>query len=69
MLGRLEAYTTGDLSIGAELKNFTVEVFAQNLWDERAQISRFQQCGTCDQRVYIMPSMPRTIGVRAVAKF
>ncbi|WBH15742.1 TonB-dependent receptor [Sphingomonas radiodurans] len=68
-IGRLAAYTTGNLAVGAELKNFTFEVFAQNVWDERGQLTRFQQCGTCDQRPYIVPIRPRTIGLRAGAKF
>jgi outer membrane receptor protein involved in Fe transport len=68
-LGRLKAYTTGNASIGADLSGYTFEVFVQNLWDERAQLSRFQQCGTCSQRTYIVTSTPRTIGIRAGAKF
>lgn len=68
-LGRLKAFTYGNLQVGAELGNYTLEVFAQNLWDERAQLSRFQQCGACDQRPYIVTNTPRTIGVRAGAKF
>jgi outer membrane receptor protein involved in Fe transport len=68
-IGRLAAYTTGNLAVGAELKNFTFEAFAQNLWDERGQLTRFQQCGACDQRTYIVPIRPRTIGFRAGAKF
>ncbi|MEG8024421.1 TonB-dependent receptor [Sphingomonas aurantiaca] len=67
--GRLKAYTTANASVGAELSNFTFELFVQNLWDERAQLSRFQQCGTCSQRTYIVTSTPRTIGLRAGAKF
>jgi outer membrane receptor protein involved in Fe transport len=69
VLGQLDPYTTGNLSVGAELKNYTFELFVQNLWDERAQITRFQQCGACDQRPYIVPVTPRTIGFRAGAKF
>ncbi len=68
LLGRLKAYTTANASIGAELSNFSFEVFVQNLWDERAQLSRFQQCGTCS-RAYVVTSTPRTIGLRAGAKF
>ena len=69
VIGRLAPYTIGNLSVGAELTNYTFEVFVQNLWDERAQITRFQQCGACDQRPYIVPLTPRTIGIRAGAKF
>lgn len=68
-LGRLKEYTTGNLSLGAELSNYNVEVFVQNLWDERAQLSRFQECGVCDNRSYIVTSVPRTIGIRAGAKW
>ncbi len=67
--GRLKAYTTANASIGADLSGYTLELFVQNLWDERAQLSRFQQCGTCSQRTYIVSSTPRTIGLRAGAKF
>lgn len=68
-LGRLRAYTTGNAAIGAEVSNFTFEAFVQNLWDERAELSRYQQCGTCSQRTYVVTSTPRTIGLRAGAKF
>ena len=68
-LGRLQAYTTGNLAVGAEFTNYNIEVFVQNLWDERGEISRFQQCGACDTRPYIVPIQPRTIGIRAGAKF
>jgi outer membrane receptor protein involved in Fe transport len=68
-LGRLKAYTTANAAIGAELSNFTFELFVQNLWDERAQLARFQECGTCYSRSYIVSSTPRTIGLRAGAKF
>jgi len=68
-LGRIESYTTGNLAFGFELARYNFELFAQNLWDERGQISRFQQCGACDQRPYIVPITPRTIGIRAGARF
>lgn len=70
LLGRLQAYTTGNLAVGAEIgSNYTIELFATNLWDERGQISRFLECGSCYQRPYIVPITPRTIGIRAGAKF
>lgn len=68
-LGRLASFTTVDLSVGAEFKRFSLEIFAQNLGDERGQLSRFQQCGSCGQRPYIVPITPRTIGLRVGAKF
>jgi iron complex outermembrane recepter protein len=68
-LGRLAAFTYGNLSMGADLGDYTFELFAQNIWDERAELSRFQQCGACDQRPYVVPIAPRTLGIRAGAKF
>lgn len=68
-LGRLGAYTTGNLAIGAEFARYTLEIFARNLWDERGAITRYQLCGSCDQRPYVVPIVPRTIGVRLGAKF
>jgi iron complex outermembrane receptor protein len=68
-LGRLAPFTTANLALGYEVTNYTFEVFAQNLWDERGELSRFQQCGACDQRSYVVPIAPRTIGLRAGAKF
>jgi outer membrane receptor protein involved in Fe transport len=68
-LGRIESYTTGNLAVGFELSRVNFELFAQNIWDERGQISRFQQCGACDQRPYIVPITPRTIGIRAGTRF
>ncbi|MET0308388.1 MAG: TonB-dependent receptor [Sphingomonas sp.] len=69
VLGRLPAYTTANLSIGAEFQSFSLEAFVQNLWDERGQITRFQECGSCGQRPYAVYIQPRTIGIRAGAKF
>lgn len=68
-LGRLAEYTTANLSLGAEFGTYSFEVFAQNLFNERAELSRFQACGSCDQRTYVVYSTPRTIGVRAGTKF
>lgn len=68
-LGRLPAYTTGNLAFGYELPRYSLEIFALNLWDERGELTRFQQCGVCDQRPYVVPIMPRTIGIRAGARF
>ena len=67
-LGRLQPYTTGNLSVGGELSGYTFEVFVRNLWDERGEISRYQQCGSCDQRPYVVPISPRMIGLRFGAK-
>lgn len=67
--GKLRAYTTADFAVGSEWGNFSAELFVQNLFDERAELSRFIACGSCFQRVYTVTSTPRTIGLRMGAKF
>ncbi|MEN2786203.1 TonB-dependent receptor [Sphingomonas qilianensis] len=67
--GRLRAFTTGNVSIGAEFPRYTLELFVQNVGDTRAELSRYQACGSCGQRNYTVVSTPRTIGIRAGAKF
>ncbi|SFK25727.1 Outer membrane receptor proteins, mostly Fe transport [Sphingomonas sp. NFR04] len=68
-LGRLEAFTTVGLAAGMTFERFNIELFVSNVADERGQLSRFQECGSCGQRTYIVPIAPRTIGIRAGAKF
>ena len=69
LLGRLKAFTTADFSLGAEFKNFSIEVFLENAFDARGQLSRFQECGSCGQRPYIVPIRPQTAGIRLGSKF
>jgi outer membrane receptor protein involved in Fe transport len=68
-LGRLKAFTTANFALGAEFKNFDIEVFIENAFDTRGQLSRFQECGSCGQRPYIVPIRPQTVGVRLGSKF
>lgn len=68
-LGRLKEFATVNLAIGAEWDSFSIEAFVANVFDERGQAGRFQACGSCGQRPYIVPVAPRTIGLRAGAKF
>lgn len=67
--GRLQPFTTANFAIGTVIGNYTIEAFVQNAFDERAQLSRFQECGNCGQRPYVVTSTPRTIGARLGAKF
>ncbi|NML93267.1 TonB-dependent receptor [Novosphingobium olei] len=68
-LGELPDFATVNLSLGADWPNYSLELFVQNLLDERGQLSRFVQCGACTSRPYYVPITPRTIGLRAGAKF
>lgn len=68
VVGRLPAFTVANLAIGAEWDSFDIELFVSNLFDERGQLSRYVACGLCT-RSYIVPTQPRTIGVRAGIEF
>jgi outer membrane receptor protein involved in Fe transport len=70
-LGRLPAYTLTDFTAGLDFGadgQFTIEAFLNNAFDERAQITRFAECGSC-LRTYIVPFTPRTFGLRGGVKF
>jgi len=69
LLGIIPAYTTLDLSAGGDIGRFSYEFFVANLWDERGQITRFQECGSCGQRPYAVYIRPQTFGVRLGTKF
>ncbi|MBO9711421.1 TonB-dependent receptor [Sphingomonas sp.] len=67
--GRLQPFTTLDLAFGADIGKVSLEAFVSNVWDERGQLSRFEECGSCGQRPYIVYVRPRTFGVRAGTEF
>ena len=67
--GRLAAYTTADFALGIQWTRFSAELFLENAFDERAQLTRFQECGQCFDRPYIVTNTPRTIGVRVGTRF
>jgi iron complex outermembrane recepter protein len=69
LTGRLASYTTADFALGLEWARFSVEAFVENAFDERAQLTRFQECGQCFQRPYIVTNTPRTIGIRVGGRF
>ncbi|MEI9906233.1 MAG: TonB-dependent receptor [Asticcacaulis sp.] len=67
--GELPSFTTVDLAFGAEFATWTAELYVDNLSDERAQTSRYIECGFCQQRPYAIVMPPRTVGVRIGTKF
>jgi outer membrane receptor protein involved in Fe transport len=69
LLGRLNGFGTVNLALGSKWDSFRLEGFVANLFDVRGQIGRFQECGACGQRPYILPVAPRTIGLRIGADF
>jgi outer membrane receptor protein involved in Fe transport len=68
-LGRINAFTQFNLALGSEWDKYSLELFATNVFDKRGDLARFAQCGSCVQRTYVVPNQPRTIGIRAGAKF
>jgi outer membrane receptor protein involved in Fe transport len=69
ILGPLPSFTRADFALGIDFTRFTFELYLSNAFDARGQLSRFQECGSCGQRPYIVPVQPQTVGVRFGAKF
>lgn len=71
LLGVMPAFATFDLTAGFEKDNWSVEVAAQNLFDERGQLYRYAYCTTqvCGYEPYILPTKPRFISITISQKF
>ena len=71
LLGHLDAYTLTDLSAGWRKNNWSIDFFVKNVFDERAQMSRFAECAalTCGYEPYTVYAQPRTFGVRFSQEF
>ena len=65
LLGKNNSFTTFDFTTGVGRDNWTLELYVQNLTDERAQLGRFGECNpdTCGVQPYILVAQPRTIGI------
>ncbi len=65
-LGEQPSYTIADFTVGYEGDAFSVELFANNAFDERARVFTFAQCATsvCGVNPYFVPNQPRTIGLK-----
>ena len=69
LLGPLPAFTTANFSVGTGFGAITAELFVENAFDERGQLSRGVRCSVCYQRTYATLVTPQTIGFRLGAKF
>ena len=71
LLGDLDAYTLFDLSAGFRRGGWALDLFVDNLFDERAELARFAQCATltCGNQPYTVVARPRTFGVRFSQEF
>ena len=68
ILGRLGGYSLFDVATGLDWRNMNLELYVQNLFDKRNDLSRGTACSVCE-RTLIVPGTPRTIGLRAGYKF
>ena len=68
-LGVLKEFATVNLAFGVDWEKYRIEAFASNVFDVKGELSRFEECGGCAQRPYIVPTTPRTIGLRIGADF
>ncbi len=66
ILGNLGSYDLVDMTAGFGKGNWKVDFYVKNLFDERAELSRFTQCAeaVCGEQAYTVISRPRTFGVR-----
>lgn len=71
IIGQLDAYSIFDMTAGIDNGTYSVELFVGNVFDERAEITRFAQCdeGICGTQTYVVTNQPRTFGVRFGQKF
>jgi outer membrane receptor protein involved in Fe transport len=71
IIGQLDAYSIVDFTAGIGNDTYSFELFVGNVFDERAEITRFAQCAEaiCGSETYVVTNPPRTIGLRFGQKF
>jgi len=80
--GKQPSYTIFDLAAGIENDSYGLELFVKNVFDERAEVARYLECGSfqpgtvvpnsvplCGQQPYIVTNLPRMIGLTYTKKF
>jgi outer membrane receptor protein involved in Fe transport len=70
VLGKNASYGIADFSAGFGNDSFSAQIFINNAFDKRADITRFAQCREeiCS-KPYIVTNQPRIIGVKFGQKF
>jgi outer membrane receptor protein involved in Fe transport len=81
LIGDMPAYSTFDFAAGIKKNSWSLDFFIKNVFDKRAQLSRFFTCSetVCgahgydaqypNGQVYITPNQPRTFGIRFSQEF
>jgi outer membrane receptor protein involved in Fe transport len=69
--GDMPGYATLDLSAGFKKDLWSFDVFLKNAFDNRGQIARYSECATavCGAQTYVVPVVPRMLGVRVTRDF
>ncbi len=71
-LGKLPAYTTADFAFGFGKGNWKAELFLNNAFDSRGNITRYAECtiGSCGPiATYQVVTKPRLVGLKFGQKF
>ena len=71
ILGDLDAYSLFNLSAGLGKGNWNLDFYIKNVFDERAELSRFTQCAeaVCGEQAYTVVAPPRTYGIKFSQEF
>jgi len=71
ILGDQDGWQTFDFALGLKPGDWNLQVYFNNLFDERAVLSRSTQCAesVCGGAVYVTTNQPRTIGLKVGRKF
>jgi outer membrane receptor protein involved in Fe transport len=65
-LGEQDAYTIVDVQFGVQRGDYSLDVFINNLFDERGRTSTGASCTTsiCGVNPYYYPNLPMMIGLK-----
>ena len=72
VLGRVPSFTITNLAAGIDNDTYSVELFVNNIFDEKGQVDRWAQCDAlvCGvEGTYITPTAARTMGIKFAQKF
>lgn len=71
IIGQQPDYATVDLTAGASRGDWDLTLFLNNAFDERGNVYRYAECAeaVCGFQTYIVPTRPRTFGIRLGKKF
>ena len=71
LLGDMPGYSTWDVSAGIKKDKWSIDAYVKNLFDSRGIVSNYAECpaAMCGAQTYLIPTLPRTAGVRVTRDF